>query len=202
MAEAETPLTRIVLPGGPDTAGLVMSERGLQGQVIIRGQGGDQAFLAAVQGAIGMAPPTQPNTVASHQDLDLLWLSPEEWLLVAPPGLEAGLIQRLEQALTGVHAGTVDVSDARAIIRLEGTAARLVLAKGTPLDLRPHRFAPGRCAQTILARASVILRPVGRSDTYEVHVARSFAPYLWAWLLDAGREYGVRVAADAPPHRR
>jgi sarcosine oxidase subunit gamma len=87
------------------------------------------------------------------------------------------------------------VSDARAVIRLEGAAAPAVLAKGTPLDLRPQSFGPGRCAQSTLGRASVILRPVGReAGAYEVHVARSFAPYLWAWLLDAGREFGVRVA--------
>jgi sarcosine oxidase subunit gamma len=198
MAEAETPLASLARPGGTETAGLVLSERPHPGQIIIRGPEADQAFLSAVERALGLAPPTAPNTVASHQGLDLLWLSPEEWLLVTPAGAEAGLVERLEQALAGLHAGAVDVSDARAVIRLEGAAARKVLAKGTPLDLRPHAFQPGRCAQTTLARASVILRPVGRGDdAFEVHVGRSFAPYLWAWLTDAGREFGVRVVAGA-----
>ncbi len=30
---------------------------------------------------------------------------------------------------------------------------------------------------------------------FEVYVLRSFAEYLWAWLEDAGREYGVAVVA-------
>jgi sarcosine oxidase subunit gamma len=196
MAEAETPLARVAEPGGTEGAGLVLSERTLPGQVIIRGPEGDQAFLAAIQTALGVAPPTEPNTVASRDGFDLLWLGPEEWLVVTPSGAEAGLVERLDQALTGLHAGAVDVSDARAVIRLEGPAAQKVLAKGTPLDLRPPGFGPGRCAQTTLARASVIMRPVGRdAGAYEVHVGRSFAPYLWAWLVDAGREFGVRVVA-------
>jgi sarcosine oxidase subunit gamma len=195
MAEAETPLARQAQPAGADGAGLIISERRLPAQVILRGEGGDPAFLAAVERAIGVAPPVGPNTVASHQDIDLLWLSPEEWLVVAPAGTEAGLIERLDQALTGLHAGAVDVSDARAVIRLEGAAARTVLAKGTPLDLSPHVLSPGRSAETTLARASVILRPAGTTaGAYEIHVGRSFAAYLWAWLLDAGREFGVRVA--------
>jgi sarcosine oxidase subunit gamma len=194
MVETETPLARIAVPGGADAAGLIMSERRFPAQVILRGVDGDPAFLAAVEGAIGVAPPTAPNTVARHRDIELVWLSPEEWLLIAPAGTEAALVERLEQALTGLHAGAVDVSDARAVIRLEGPAARTVLAKGTPLDLSPHVLSPGRSAETTLARASVILRPVGTvAGAYEIHVARSFAAYLWAWLLDAGREFGVRI---------
>ncbi len=30
---------------------------------------------------------------------------------------------------------------------------------------------------------------------FDIYVVRSFAEYLWAWLEDAGREYGVRVVA-------
>ena len=32
-----------------------------------------------------------------------------------------------------------------------------------------------------------------RGPTFDLYVARSFAHYLWAWLEDAGREYGVQV---------
>ncbi len=36
---------------------------------------------------------------------------------------------------------------------------------------------------------------VAEGPTFEVYVLRSFAEYLWAWLEDAGREYGVSVIA-------
>ncbi|MBI1778689.1 MAG: sarcosine oxidase subunit gamma [Proteobacteria bacterium] len=194
MVEPETPLQNLAKPGGADPAGLILAERRFPGQVILRGDGADQGFLAAAQSVLGVAPPILPNTVAGAAGIDVLWLGPEEWMLVTPPGQEAGLVERLNAACAGLHAGAIDVSDARAVIRLEGSAARRVLAKGTPLDLGASVLGPGRCAQTSLGRATVILRPVGPTgQAYEVHVGRSFAPYLWAWLLDAGREFGVRV---------
>jgi sarcosine oxidase gamma subunit len=33
--------------------------------------------------------------------------------------------------------------------------------------------------------------------SFDVHVARSFSDYLFRWLEDAGREYGVQVDARA-----
>ena len=30
-------------------------------------------------------------------------------------------------------------------------------------------------------------------DTYDIIVRRSFAEYVWTWLEDAAREYGIRV---------
>jgi sarcosine oxidase gamma subunit len=35
---------------------------------------------------------------------------------------------------------------------------------------------------------------VDKAPTFDIYVARSFAEYLWAWLEDAGGEYGVAVA--------
>jgi sarcosine oxidase gamma subunit len=32
-----------------------------------------------------------------------------------------------------------------------------------------------------------------RGASFDVYVARSFAHYLWTWLEDAGREYGVAI---------
>jgi sarcosine oxidase, subunit gamma len=72
-----------------------------------------------------------------------------------------------------------------------------VLAKGTPLDLDLRAFPPGRCAGTLLAKASVLIHLLdedsGRGPSFDVYVARSFADYLWTWLEDAGRDYGILI---------
>ena len=64
------------------------------------------------------------------------------------------------------------------------TGAAEVLAGGCALDLHPSVFPPGSCAQTLLARAQVILY---RTDehTFRILVRPSFADYLRAWLRDA-----------------
>jgi sarcosine oxidase, subunit gamma len=83
-------------------------------------------------------------------------------------------------------------------LRVAGPSARDVLAKGTPLDLHPRAFPPGRCAGTLLAKASVLIHLLDddaeRGASFDVYVARSFAHYVWTWLEDGGREYGALIA--------
>ena len=112
-------------------------------------------------------PPVAPNT----WDGDALWLGPDEWLV----------LNATEHDFADAQAA-VDVSAARLVLELDG--ARAVLAQGCSLDLRPHVLPPGRCAQTLLGRATVILQCVD-DDTFRIFVRRSFAPYLRAWLEDA-----------------
>jgi len=66
-----------------------------------------------------------------------------------------------------------------------------VLAKGCTLDLHPRSFATGRCAQTGLAKASILISKFDDVPTFEVFVRRSFAEYLALWLQHAGAGYGI-----------
>ena len=82
------------------------------------------------------------------------------------------------------------------MIRVTGPRARDLLAKGCPLDLHPSLFAKGACAQTVMAKAGVLIHAVDDGPTYDLYVLRSFAEYLWRWLEDAAQEYGVAVLAS------
>jgi sarcosine oxidase subunit gamma len=177
-----------------------LSESSFRHQITVRGDAADPAFTRAVEQAIGLAPPGEPNTVAGPPDLAegprMLWLGPDEWLVVAAGASETDLAAALASATEGQHAAVVDVSDGRAVIAISGRDARDLLAKGCPLDLHPTSFAPGRCAQTLIAHAHVIVHRVDDGSRYEVYVHGSFADYLWRWLEDAAREYGVRADAE------
>jgi sarcosine oxidase subunit gamma len=70
---------------------------------------------------------------------------------------------------------------------------REVLAKDCPLDLHPRAFGAGRCAQTRLAKAAVLLRPLA-GDAIEIIVRRSFTDYFWLWLQEACRDLGLDAA--------
>jgi sarcosine oxidase subunit gamma len=65
----------------------------------------------------------------------------------------------------------------------------MVLAKGFPLDLHPRRFASGTYAQSLLAKAQIILWQRDARPTYWLFVRRSFAAYVADWLLDASFEF-------------
>lgn len=70
-------------------------------------------------------------------------------------------------------AGLIDLSDARVGVRIAGPDARDRLAYLIPLDLHPDRFAPGQCAQTLMAHMTVLLLQTG-PDAYEIQCGRSF----------------------------
>jgi sarcosine oxidase subunit gamma len=121
--------------------------------------------------------PSEPNTWAAEGDRELLWLSPDEWLVVG------GSPERLASALAGVgvHHSLVDVSCNRAVLDLSGTDRREHLSTGCGLDLDASRsWLPGMCAQTLLARVPVLLQE--RGDATRVFVRPSFAGYLVTWL--------------------
>ncbi len=121
-----------------------------------------------------------PNRVATAGRRAILWLGPDEYLVVGPPDDDLG-------DLTGES--VVDVSANRTTIELSGRHARDVLEKGMSIDLHPRAFGPGHCAQTLLARAQVVVRQVDAEPTYHVLVRGSFARYLADWLVDASREF-------------
>ena len=125
----------------------------------------------------------------------MLWLGPNEWLVVVPAQRLERIERALREALDGQHAAVTDVSHGRTVLTLSGPDARAVLAKGCPLDFHPRAFPAGRCAQSRLAKCQVLIHLVTAEPEFEIYVARSFAEYAWSWLEDAGREFGVRIAS-------
>jgi sarcosine oxidase subunit gamma len=137
----------------------------------------------------GCGLPVQPLESARRGSLAALWLAPDEWLLV---GGSDDLGARIETAFRGHFITVTDVSDAYCALRLAGPHALDVLAKGCGLDTHDSVFPPGRVARSLLAKVDVILHRTA-ADAFEIFVARSYADYLWRWLEDAGREYGLAV---------
>ena len=172
---------------GADTA--VIVEHPHLGKINLRGDSGDKAFMDAVAEAVGAAPPLEANTVVKAGKKTILWLGPDEWLVVTPEGKQDKAEATLANALEGQHVSIVDGSDARTTIRLHGANARDVLMKGCPLDLHPRVFGPGQCAQSILAKADVLIHQLDDAPTYDIYVLCSFSRYLWDWLADAAKEF-------------
>jgi sarcosine oxidase, subunit gamma len=186
------------------TAAVAAERRGVRlgerrrGKIELRGDATDRVFMTAVGRMLDLLLPGEPNTTAGRGELTALWLGPDAWLLTCPADAVPRYMGDLRVALADVHTAVIDVSDGRVALRLTGPNARDLLAKGCPLDLHPRAFASGHCAQSLLAKASVLLHLVEDDEhgpTFDLYVARSFAHYLFAWLEDAGREYGVQVEA-------
>jgi len=173
-------------------AAVSLNDGGFLGQLSLRGFA-DAAFVAAVESAIALAPPREPNRVAQNGESRILWLGPDEWLVVTHEDKTEAYSKKLLELLEGQHFAIADVSEARALIGISGPKARDTLAHGCSLDLHPRVFRTDQCAQTLLARIPIILHQRDDVPSYDIFVQRSLAEYLWNWLEDAAKPYGVAV---------
>jgi len=188
MAEC-APLDNVIRPGAPNgPSGVALIDRRFVGQINFRARGG---AVTAAGAALGYALPAEANTTVGNGISRACWLGPDEWLILCEDDQKTELLKRFADALAGQAYAATDITDARAALRLAGSCARPVLAKGCPLDLHPRGFGQGKVAQSVLAKAQVMILPI--EDGYDLFVARSFAGYVWSWLIDAGAEYGIRV---------
>ncbi|WP_406271829.1 sarcosine oxidase subunit gamma [Actinacidiphila glaucinigra] len=196
MADTDTRLSPLSAAAGRPTAvtrasgGAVrLAELPFLAQIDLRLDPGGPAAEAAGL-ALGAPLPLEPCTSVRTGDLAVLWLGPDQWLVVGPPGAQEDLEARLRKAAGEAHVSVTDVSAQRTTLLVSGPRARDLLAHGCSLDLHPEVFGPGACARTALARAQVVL--VAREETragFWVLVRSSFAGYLADWLLDAATEY-------------
>lgn len=195
---AESPLSicRVTVATQPAAqgAGVVLAERAFLGHLILRGNAADEAFRAGVEAALGVPLPLKVGPVSRDdaRGVSVQWMSPDEWLVVVPQGEDHATELRLRQALTG-HYAVMQVSGAQTMLELSGPNALEVLKKSAGYDFHPRNFPVGKGISTTFAKSTAVIRRVGEAQ-WELIIRRSFADYLYRWLLDASEEYGVFVA--------
>ena len=145
------------------------------------------AAAARIVGRLGGPLPEACGAVTTSGPHPVLWLGPDEWLVVstAEPG---PLTEELREALGGDPGSVVDVSANRTALELSGPSARAVLEKGCPADLHPRSFGPGNAVATSLGPVPLLLWQTGETS-YRLLPRSSFADYVARWLLDAATEY-------------
>lgn len=162
-----------------------VAERPFGCLLILRGDAADDGFRAAVRDATGLEPPTAPGTTAESAGRALLWLGPDEWLLVDDSTASETILGPLRAALGDRHAAVTDVTGSRIRLMLTGAGAGDVMAAGCALDLHPRAFPTGRCARSTLAGVPVVLHRPSDADGFHLLVPVSYADWLSAWIADA-----------------
>ena len=157
--------------------------------LVLRGKSEDPAFFYGVEQAIGVELPTTPGTSVQTDVLRVFWQSPDEWLIIAEPNLACGIESALHKHLVG-HYAITEVSSGQTLVTLSGENAENVIKKSTLYDVHIRQFPVGRVVGTSFAKSQVQIRRVSEK-AFEIIIRRSFADYIWMWLMDASREYGV-----------
>jgi len=119
-------------------------------------------------------------------------VSPCEWLLMNYPLHELRL--RLGGRKGRGLMRLTDVSAAFISLRVEGTAAREVLAADIGAPWMPQRGKSGQYVRTRLGQVEVVLHCLGE-EIFELHVDRSLADYLEGWLAARNGGHAKRVMA-------
>lgn len=175
--------------GGATFHGLVqVAELPPRGMITLRGDLSAAKLMKAAADLAGVDFPGQRGaSVAGERGI--LWLSPDEVMVLLPRAEAAAGVATLSKALAGTHHMAVDVSDARSLFRLSNGPVREVLAKLTPADLHPDAFGPGEVRRTRISQvAAAFWMP--DAGTVELMAFRSVPTYVFDLLSNA-------AAADA-----
>lgn len=165
-----------------------------RGMIDLRGLAQEESFLSAARAVLGFELPLKPRTSTVADAMTALWLSVDQWLITCPRPEAPSLHARLTQALQGIHSLAVDMSDARAIFRLEGDNAREVLNKGTSVDFASPDIAAGFVRRIRYAEIAALVHVLQTNPfACELYVFRSYADYAWNFLTFTARE-GARLS--------
>lgn len=159
------------------------------GMISMRGTLTDAGFQAAVQAAAGVSVPER-GTVSVGAGRTVAWMSPDEILVVCARADAKGIVDAMNAGLDGTHHMVTDVSDARAVFRISGGAAREVLAKVCPVDLRPSMFKAGQFRRTRMAQVACAFWAEDET-MFSLIGFRSVQDYIWDVLTTV-------ASADAP----
>lgn len=126
-------------------------DEGLQGMISFRGDLAAAKVKSICKALTGMAVPKirQANV---DGETGLCWMSPDELLILLPYEDVTPALDKIATALKGQHYMAENVSDARALIEVEGADMREVLARLFPVDLHPDSFKPGEFRRSRMAQ--------------------------------------------------
>ena len=123
-------------------------------------------------------------------------MSPDEVLVLEPYAELGAAVAQLDAALAGSHYLAENVSDARAVLHVEGSFGREVIAKLAPVDMAPVSFQPGDFRRTRLGQVAAAFW-MRDEDTIDVICFRSVAGYTFDLLAASAKAGRVGYLSEA-----
>ena len=167
-----------------------MKEKTPIAKINLRGNLNNIEFVTNAEKILEMPLPKGVGDTSAKEKITLLWLGPNEWLLVSNFEIAKETnIYELEQVLfDGIskpNLGAVtNVTDHFTIFSLSGTNIFKILCKGCPYDFESKNFSDNKAVRTIINHIDVTIHRKNKNNI-DLYVRRSFANYLWNWLKDS-----------------
>jgi len=156
-------------------------------KINLRGKNRD--FITKIGKELSIIPPTDPNTSSGNDSLNILWLSPDEWLVYSNDKIDQknidDLEDRLYNSISKVKIGSVsNVTDHWIMINLKGSKVFELLSTGCPFNFNKFKNLKGAVTQTLINHTDVIIHNKNVNDL-NLFVRRSFSNHLWSWINDS-----------------
>ena len=157
------------------------------GKINLRGKSTDKEFMTNVGSVLDLVLPIEPNVRVSNNNISIIWLSPNEWLIETPKDETLKLLTLLRSTLNPQKTAITDVSFSRTILRLKGDYVFTLLSKYLVINLEETLKTNYSVAQTIFIKIPILLiRHNSDNETVlvDIHVNRSHAKYVYNMLID------------------
>ena len=174
----------VIKPLTNDQAEIKIQEIPFINKINLRFNPNNKDFASICSEILENIIPIKPNTYIKNENLKIIWLGPDEWLIVNYD--KNDLYKKLRNRLGDLEASVTDVSENRTIIRVSGKKTDILLSKFLTLDLEKNLSTIGSCAQTLFVKVPVLLLVNNSNQDREIDifVNRSHAKYIYDLLID------------------
>jgi len=173
--------------------GISIEELPFVGKLNLRGNPKDKDFLSNAGLILKTLIPLDPNTKIQNKDFQVIWLSPNEWLLSFFNNITfIEILNKLYNQLNPEKTSVTDISENKTIIRIEGNHTSELLRKFMVIDIDNVLNDNSRVAQTIFVKIPIIIirnHFDEEKQSFDVHVNRSHTKYLSDLLLDGCNQF-------------
>jgi len=173
--------------------GILIEEIPFVEKLNLRGNAKDKNFLTDVGSILETLLPIDPNTKVENSDFQVVWLSPNEWLInFLKNDKFSSTHQKLINQLNPEKTSVTDTSENKTIIRIVGDKSIELLRKFMILDIDKILKDNSKVAQTIFVKIPILIIRNHLKDekqSFDIHINRSHTNYLKQLLLDGCNQF-------------
>ena len=174
--------------------GVTIEELSLSGKINIRGKSSDKEFMKNIGSVLNLVLPIEPNVRIFNNNISIMWLGPNEWLVITPENEKDGIISLLKSNLNPQKTAITDVSFNRTILRLEGEKVFTLLSKFLVANLEKILKTNFSVAQTIFIKIPVLFVRNNTDEeptSLDLHLNRSHTKYVYELLVDGSKNLNI-----------
>ena len=173
--------------------GISFEEQPNISKINLRGKFNDKDFMKDVGAILNIHLPIETNISNANNNLKIIWLGPNEWLIqINNVNKFQDIFLKLQSTLNPQNTAVTDVTENRTIIKAKGEKLYKLLAKFMVINLDKVLKKQSSVAQTIFVKIPILIARNHKDKeepNIDIHTNRSHTSYLFNLLVDGTRNF-------------